>query len=64
MSALESTLRAKPFAEKNVYKTFSESVHGWAGARGDVSTALFGLAFISQERAGLMSGQLGDGSRW
>jgi hypothetical protein len=63
MSALESTLRAKPFAKKNVYKTFSESEHGWAGARGDVSIALFGLALISQERVGLMFGQLG-GSRW
>ncbi len=39
MSALESTLRGKPFAEKNVYKTFQESVHGWAGARGDVSNS-------------------------
>lgn len=52
MSALESTLRAKQFAEKNVYKTFSESIHGWAGARGDVSPGSVLTMGLQQEQEG------------
>jgi hypothetical protein len=37
MSTLNEVLSSKPFADKNVYKVFDDCIHGWAGARADVS---------------------------
>ncbi len=37
MAALAKTLEENQFKEQNVYKVFSDSVHGWAAARADVS---------------------------
>jgi hypothetical protein len=42
MSKLNEVLSSKPFADKNVYKVFDDCIHGWAGARADVSRLVGG----------------------